>query len=59
MHITSTVTSNNPNTIYGKLKAKLGREPSNKELKEEIHRILSEAAIDMASKGKLPHQRKA
>lgn len=44
-------------TIYTALRAKLGREPSNAELKADVQRILSEATVDLAIKGKLPHQR--
>jgi len=42
MKITVTVTNNNPDTIYNKLAAKLGRAPTNAECKEEIFRILSD-----------------
>lgn len=40
MVITFTVTNKNPNTIFNKLAAKLGRNPSNEEIKAEISRIL-------------------
>ena len=43
MNITFTVTNNNPNTIYNKLAAKLGRNPTSAECKAEVKRILSEA----------------
>ncbi len=46
-------------TIYEALKTKLGREPTNAELKAEVRRILDEGLIEMAQKGRLPHQRKA
>lgn len=36
-----TVQNDNPNTIYNKLRAKLGREPTNEELRREVNRILS------------------
>ena len=45
-------------TIYEALRAKLGREPSHAELCADVKRILAEVTIDMASKGKLRHQRK-
>ena len=45
-------------TIYEALKAKLGREPTNAELKADVKRIGEEALIGMATNGKLPHQRK-
>lgn len=50
MKITFTYTNNNPNTIYNKLAAKLGREPKMFEVKEEVNRILSEARIERESK---------
>lgn len=40
MRTTITFTNGNPNTIYNKLAAKLGREPSNMEVKAELDRIL-------------------
>lgn len=45
-------------TIYQALAAKLGRTPTNAELKAEVGRILREGTQEMAAKGKLPHQRK-
>lgn len=45
-------------TIYEALRQKLGREPTNPELKADIARILDEAMIDRAEQGKLVHQRK-
>lgn len=40
--ITVTWTNNNPNTIWNRLKAKLGREPTNEEAADEMRRILRE-----------------
>jgi len=40
MITTITFTNKNPDTIYNKLAAKLGREPSNAEVKAELNRIL-------------------
>ncbi len=40
MQVNITHTNKNPNTIANKLAVKLGREPSNAELKEETLRIL-------------------
>jgi hypothetical protein len=57
MRITTTWTNNNPNTIWNRLAAKLGREPTNAEAEAEVKRIMTEALIDTAEKGKLPHQR--
>lgn len=45
-------------TIYEALKAKLGREPTGAELKADVARIKESAMVDLASKGKLPHQRR-
>lgn len=45
-------------TIYEALRAKLGREPTNAELKADVKRILTEALVDTATNGKLAHQRK-
>lgn len=45
-------------TIYEALHKKLGREPSNAELKADVQRILTEGTQEMASKGKLRHQRR-
>lgn len=45
-------------TIYQALAAKLGRTPTNDELKADVKRILTEALVDTATKGKLKHQRK-
>lgn len=38
-----TVTNNNPNTIWNRLAARLGREPSNAEMTFEVQRIMREA----------------
>ena len=42
MQVTITFTNKNPNTIWNKLAARLGREPTNAEAREEMNRILSE-----------------
>ena len=44
-------------TIYEALAAKLGRTPTNAELKADVQRIKSEVLIELASKGKLKFQR--
>lgn len=44
-------------TIYEVLKAKLQREPTHRELCEDVQRILQEGLIERATKGKLRHQR--
>jgi hypothetical protein len=58
MKITTTWRNDNPNTIWNVLARKLGREPTNAEVKAELDRITSEVMIDMAGKGKLRHQRR-
>lgn len=40
MQITFTVENKNPNTIANQLANKLGRNPSNSELRDEVTRIL-------------------
>jgi hypothetical protein len=45
-------------TIYEDLHSKLGRTPTNAELKAEVERIKREAYEEVASRGGLPHQRK-
>jgi hypothetical protein len=45
-------------TIYAALKMRIGREPTNAELKAEVQRIKEAALIETAQKGKLPHQRR-
>ena len=57
-NVTVTWSSRNSQTIYAKLKARLGREPSNQELEDEVKRILDAGLVELASAGKLPHQRK-
>ena len=45
-------------TIYESLAAKLGRIPTNAELKADVERIKSSVLQDLAGKGKLRFQRK-
>lgn len=45
-------------TIYEALRQKLGREPTNAELKADVKRIMQEALVETASRGRLPHQRR-
>lgn len=47
----------NPNTIWNRLAAKLGREPTQAEAVADVRRILSGVTVDIASQGRLPHQR--
>ncbi len=58
MQITVTWHNANPNTIWGKLAARLGREPTHAEATAEVKRILRESWIEDAERGRLPHQRK-
>ena len=45
-------------TIYEALRAKLGREPTNAELKADVQRIKTDALVEAATNGKLAMQRK-
>lgn len=60
--VTTTWRNDNPNTIWNRLKAQLGREPTNKEAAAAVKQILRDAAterlINQAGKGTLPFQRK-
>lgn len=47
-----------PVTIYEALRTRLGREPTNAELRAEVNRIKEDALIEAAAKGRLAHQRK-
>ena len=59
MHsVTTNWTNNNPNTIHNKLKTKLGREPTNRELEDRVKEILTSVTVDLAGKGKLKMQGK-
>ena len=43
-------------TIYEALAAKLGRNPTNAELKADFNRILTEGLVEMATKGNMPRR---
>jgi len=58
MRVTTTWTNRNADTIWNRLAAKLGREPSNAEAADEVRRILLAAQVALAEQGRLPHQRK-
>ena len=45
-------------TIYEALRAKIGREPTNAEIKAEMQRIRDEGLQERAAAGKLSHQRR-
>ena len=58
IQITTTWTNDNPDTIWNRLAAKLGRQPTNAEARAEVKRILTDGLADLAEAGKLPHQRR-
>lgn len=58
MQVTITWHNANPNTIWNKLAARLGREPTNAEATAEVKHILQEGTIERAGAGKLSWQRK-
>lgn len=45
-------------SIYSVLAAKLGRAPTDSELRADVQRIRDSVLVDMAAAGKLQHQRK-
>ena len=45
-------------TIYEVLRDKLGREPTNAELRADVARILDESYCERAERGQFRHQRK-
>lgn len=47
----------NPDTIWNRLAAKLGREPTNAEAAADVRRILDGCLVDRAERGALAHQR--
>ncbi len=55
--ITTTWHNPNPNTIWNRLAARLGREPTNDEAEAEVKRILTENTVRMAGEGKLWFQK--
>jgi hypothetical protein len=54
---TTTWRNDNPDTIWNVLRKQLGREPTNVEAAAEVQRIMSETTVDLATAGKLRHQR--
>jgi hypothetical protein len=50
--------TNHQHTIWEALALKLGRQPTNAEACADVKRILSEASVDLAGRGKLSWQRK-
>jgi len=57
MNITTTWTNGNPNTVWNRLAAKLGRQPTNAEAAAEVKRIMSDVTVDLAGQGRLRIQR--
>ncbi len=50
--------SGNPDTVWNKLAARLGRQPTDAEAASEVRRIIGEAMVDRSGRGALPHQRR-
>lgn len=44
-------------TVYEALQTKLGRTPTNEEIRADMKRISDEVLVELAAKGKLQHQR--
>ena len=57
MRTTTTWRNDNPNTIWNRLAARLGRQPTDAEARAEVSRILSDSTAELASRGKLQFQR--
>ena len=57
MQVNVTFRNDNPNTIWNRLAARLGREPTAAEARAEVRRILTDGLVERAGAGKLPHQR--
>ena len=45
VRVTITFTNNNPDTIWNRLAARLGRQPTNDEAIAEVERLLTENAV--------------
>lgn len=56
--VTTTWYNDNPDTVWNRLAAKLGREPTRAEAIAEVKRILESVLVGRATAGKLRHQRK-
>lgn len=54
MIVTTTWHNAGPHTIWAKLAEKLGREPTHEEARNEVNRILREAAQEAREKGSRP-----
>ena len=58
IRVTTSWRNDNPNTVWNRLAAKLGREPTNAEAAQEVKRILQNEILKRAGEGKLTWQRK-
>lgn len=59
MLVRTTWQNDNPNTIWNQLAARLGREPTTAEARDEVKRILTDCTVERAGAGKLARQRRA
>lgn len=59
MNVVITFHNSNPDTIWNVLARKLGREPTSAEASAEVRRIMNDATVDLAERGKLRYQRGA
>ncbi len=53
IRVTTSWRNDNPDTIWNRLAAKLGREPTNAEAAQEVKRILQNEILKRAGEGKL------
>lgn len=58
VQVNVSVFNGNPDTVWNRLAARLGREPTNAEARAEVRRILDEAHCERAEAGKLSHQKR-
>ena len=58
IRVTTSWRNDNPNTVWNRLAAKLGREPTNAEAAQEVKRILQNEILKRAGEGKLTWQRR-
>ena len=56
--VTVTFHNDRPSTIWNTLARKIGRQPTDQEAIAEVRRIMSESTCALATRGKLPHQRR-
>ena len=58
VRVTVSFRNDNPNTIWNRLAARLGREPTDAEARAEVLRVLDEVLVERADAGRLPWQRR-